>query len=119
MEGYKPRYTGARWSIVYGSYQGIERFALQDLHRAVQRYHPYVVQVSPALGYALPDAGHLLLVGTPESNPLIRELIQGGYISLPNRPQAYTIACMDSPQRAGCRLLVIAGSDPPSRSGVT
>ncbi len=41
------RFTGLRWVILYGSYEGIERFALQELYRMVERYQPYVPVVLP------------------------------------------------------------------------
>jgi hypothetical protein len=112
MEQYTPRHGGTRWSIAYGSYESVERFALQKLYEAVQSYFPYVVQVHPVSEYGSPSNEHTILVGTPEDNVLLRELVQGGQLSLPNRPQAFAIACMDSPWHPGYRLVAIVGSDP-------
>jgi hypothetical protein len=48
MTRYERRYPGPRWRLVYGSYEGVEQFAVDELQRAVQRYLPYVLEVQPA-----------------------------------------------------------------------
>ena len=106
------RYPGPRWSLAYGSYEGVEQFALQELYGMVQHFHPYVVQVAPVNDKTAEGKDHLILVGTPQSNPLIAELVATKRIALPEQPQGYTLTCGDSPWDAGRRLLVIAGSDP-------
>ena len=119
MPAYERRYSGTRWSIIYGAYDGVEGFAVNELQAAVQRYLPYVVEVRSAPS-GLPEAAglpatgeHLMLVGTPADSPLIGELVRQGLIARPTREQGYTITCAASPYAEGARLVAIAGFDAP------
>ena len=58
-----------RWKIVYGQYQGVEKTAVNELYRLVQRWTPYVVTVEAAERFS-PEAleGHVLYIGTLEGN---------------------------------------------------
>lgn len=112
MEQHKTRYAGPRWSIAYGSYEGVERFALQELYGMVQHFHPYVVQIAPVRDGLSEKLDHLVVVGTPDNNQMIAELVWNEQITLPDRPQGYTITCGDSRWNAERRLIVIAGTDP-------
>ncbi|MHB9134239.1 MAG: beta-N-acetylhexosaminidase family protein [Armatimonadota bacterium] len=111
MSEYPKLYPGKRWGIYYGDYAGVEQFALQEFQRGVQFYLPYVVAVRQASAVDARRQEHLALIGTPEDNPLIAELIAHGALSVPDQPQSYTIACQDSPWGNGNRLLVVAGAD--------
>ena len=42
---YHPRYEGPRWQLIYGSYRGIDEFALDELQKMTQQYVPYVLEV--------------------------------------------------------------------------
>ncbi len=53
----------------------------------------------------------LILVGTVESNKLIAELAENKHIEVCNKPQGYTITCMNSPWVKEERIIVIAGAD--------
>jgi hypothetical protein len=78
----KPRYPGPRWTLLYGSYEGIEEFAVNELQRMIQRPVPYVLEVLPAT--QTPEATRsLVLVGTPAANPRIAELGKKALIKLP------------------------------------
>jgi hypothetical protein len=112
LGGTELRYGGPRWSLLYGSYEGVEQFAVNELQRMVQRNFPYVLEVLPAS--QTPDAAHnLILVGTPAANARIAELGRRGLIKLPTHAQGYTIACLGSPWRAETRVVVVAGADSP------
>jgi hypothetical protein len=112
MTAYKLRYEGPRWTIGFGSYTGVERFALGELNATVQRCMPYVVETIPATDLDLEQAEHVILTGTPESNPRIADLIARELIPAPEGPQAYVIARLDSPWNPGCSVIVVAGGDP-------
>jgi hypothetical protein len=74
MSPYIPRYPGPRWSIRYGVYEGVQKFALEELNRAVQVFLPYVVGTGPAAAAAPLEAEeNLILLGTPEDNPAIHD----------------------------------------------
>ena len=103
-------YSGTRWQIFYGSFEGIERFALCELQRCLQSFLPYLLPVLPADSTV--TAGHLALLGTAENNRQIASLIDGGMLAAPTGREGYSIAVLPSPWQADCRLLVIAGADP-------
>jgi len=107
---FKPQHGGLRWDILFGSYEGVERFAVQELERAVQGCLPYVVQVRNA-GESDAAGGHRLLVGTAKNNRWIAELCEQGRITVPDRNEGYAIACMESPWTPGSRVAVLAGND--------
>ena len=109
---FKRRFEGPRWTIVYGSYDGVEQFAIEELHRMVQFHLPYVIQVLPAeAGAAAGAEGHLLIVGTRENNALVRRLAEDRRIDIPAKAEGYAVACMASPWNAERKIAVIAGHD--------
>jgi len=106
----KPRYPGPRWTLLYGSYEGVEEFAVNELQRMIQRPVAYVLEVLPAT--QTPEATRsLVLVGTPAANPRIAELGKKGLIKLPTDAEGYTIACLKSPWHPDTRVVVVAGAD--------
>ena len=44
----KKRYEGTRWSLLYGSYEDVEKFAVEEAQRYFQSYLPYVMRVEGA-----------------------------------------------------------------------
>lgn len=108
---FKPLHQGTRWAFVYGSYEGIEKFALDELQRVIQGYLPYVPEARAAEKESLEHKRNLILLGKPCENRKIDELVRKGLISIPAEPQGYAIACFDSPWSKGKRLIVVAGND--------
>lgn len=111
MGAYKLRYTGTRWRIVYGSYDGVEKFAVDELQRMVQRRVPYVVEAVPAASAPAHDGSHLILVGTASANAPIADLARSGAITLPSHAEGYSLKVFDSPSEKGARIAVIVGAD--------
>ena len=110
--GYEPRYEGSRWILAYGSYEGPEQFAVNELQRMVQRYVPYVLTVLPAVEADVQNGKtNLLLLGTAADNPALAELGRRGLIELPSRPQSYSVGCLKSPSNPELRIVFIAGAD--------
>ena len=109
-DGWLPE--GAKWAVLYGSYVGVERAAIHEVQRGVQRFLPYVAQVRQVGdGPSVADE-HVVLVGTPDNNRWIRQLVDRGAIRPPPGPQGYTVACLESPFQEGRRVLVVAGGGP-------
>ena len=109
-KGYKPRYPGPRWHLVYGSYSGPEQFAIDELQKMVQRYVPYVVEVRHAAEPLDADAHHVL-VGTAANNSRLVELAEKGILKIPTTPQGYSSACLKSPWNRERKLVAIVGAD--------
>ena len=76
MNVYKPRFEGTRWVIVYGNYEGVENFAVNELQREVQRSLPYVMGIHRNCDRKLLEQNHVIFVGTAENKPSIKEAIQ-------------------------------------------
>jgi hypothetical protein len=104
------RYGGPRWKIAYASYEGTQRFAVNELQRALQQYLPYVIETRPATQLD-PAGANVILVGIAAENHLIAELETKGLIQHPRQPQSYTIACVESPWQRNMRVVIISGAD--------
>jgi hypothetical protein len=111
QEFLKPGYTGRRWEIVFGRYEGVEQFAVNELQRMVQRYLPYIVAVRPDGSSPCRANSNGMLLGTPDSHRAISSLIDRGLLARPERPQGYTIAILKSPDQPEGRVAAIAGAD--------
>ena len=109
-KGYKPRYPGPRWHLIYGAYSGVEEFALDELQKMIQRYVPYVVEIRHAAEPLDQDANHVL-VGTVTNNPRMADLAQKSAFKTPTKPQGYGSACFKSPWNDERKAVVIAGTD--------
>ncbi len=109
MNVLKQRYEGTRWTLVFGAYAGVEQVAIQKLNAMVQSHLPYVVKCIPASQFVPENEGHVILIGTPASNPWVEKLVRAGSVKLANHLQSFALAGMDAPWVAGRRLLVIAG----------
>lgn len=100
-----------RWTVLYGSYQGLEQQALTELYRGLNHFVNYVLPIRPA-GQADPKAlEHVLLLGTAANHPDIAELLASKVIPATPGPQGYTLWIGKSPWNAEHRLIVIAGAD--------
>lgn len=108
---FKSIYEGPRWTLLYGSFSGVERTAVIELQKLIQYYVPYILVVRSAGEAAPSELAHVALIGTKGDNSLIAELIERGAIAAPDGAEGYSIAVMDSPWNPNMRLLVVAGSD--------
>jgi len=108
----KPRYPGVRWRLVYGSYEGVERFAVDEWQRILQTYEPYVIPVSPPDVDLQNHEDNILLCGTVENNRHIRRLVELGLLTIPDQPEGYAAGCVDSPWKPGRKVLAVGGHDP-------
>ncbi len=98
MGDYVPRYKNIRWRVIYGAYEGFENFALDvTLQKKAQDFFPYVIDIHHANGYEWTPRSHHFLLGTAANNPRIRELADKGLVVLPDHPQGYSLAALDSP----------------------
>ncbi len=119
-----------RWTLVYGSYEGVEQQALTELYRGLNLYVNYVLPVRPAsdvdpktLALRLkpgtdrqsrryqPVCEHVVLLGTVRSNPVIAQLVADKVIPAPAGAQGFTWWVGPAPWNAEHRLMVVAGAD--------
>lgn len=109
---FRVRYEGLRWQLIYGSYEGVEAFAVNELQRMVQTNFPYVMRVEPGAKNITDHQDHLILVGKKEDNPLIASLVEDGKMQIPSQPESYGIASIKSPWNPERKVIAIGGSDP-------
>lgn len=109
------RHDGTRWSLLFGAYDGVEKFAVDEAQRYFQNFLPYVIQAKNAEKPGSMDketlAGHLLLVGTRKNNPLIAYLIGKGIIAAPKGTEGYALACVKSPWNEASKVVAVVGAD--------
>lgn len=106
-----PRYVGQRWQIGYSSYDGPQRFAVNEVQRVLQQFVPYVIEVHSA-AQVEETQGNLILIGIARENPLLGELETKGLIRRPGSSQSYTMTCIESPWQRGMKIVAISGYDP-------
>lgn len=99
------------WSISYGTYEGVERFAIQELHKIVSDYYPDCLQVEEAPKKIDSLKGNVILLGTAENNPIIAKLIKEKVLTLPKQAEGYTIYANKLRKKSKEKLIVIAGTD--------
>jgi hypothetical protein len=111
MNPYQPRYEGARWAIVYGSNQAVEKFALETLYRKVQAFLPYVLGLYPAVDLTSDlQQMNLILIGTLQNNPWIKQVIEDK--ARLGDVQGYLAAGMASPWHPQRRMIILTGGGP-------
>ena len=105
------RFPGARWSIVYGSYEGPEAFAVNELQRIAQNYLPYVIEVQSADRFRPEAVEHVLTVGTAANNPLIADFQRRRILQIPAQPEGFAAACLDAPWNSKHKAIAVGGND--------
>ena len=61
---HKDRYTGIKWTIVFGSYENVEAFAVDEMQRMVQLYVPYLLEILPQANETTLNNDNLIVIGT-------------------------------------------------------
>ncbi|MDD5678725.1 MAG: hypothetical protein PHW60_12180 [Kiritimatiellae bacterium] len=105
------RYEGRRWRLIFGVYEGVEAFAVNELQRQIQACFPYVIRVDCSAVNIDECDDNIILIGTEADNRFIEELVKTNIVSIPDKKEGYTLACLTSPWNANRRLIVIAGRD--------
>lgn len=108
---YPRTYPGTRWQIVFGSYAGIEEFAVNELQRLVQDYQPYVIELHAADRFKQTHDSHLILVGTRQNNRWLDDLAQRQRLDIPDLPEHFLVASLAAGWKPEQRVIVIAGAD--------
>lgn len=108
----RQNYQGKRWALLCGRYEGVEKFACNELYKLVQQYVPYVL-TAYADGQPPTDIGayHVILAGTRESNPHIARLEREGILRIHPKAQGYTIKVCPSVFNPDMQMIVLAGTD--------
>lgn len=94
-------YTGARWEIVYGNYEGMEKHAIDLVQAELRAGATYV----PEMLTAPSGTKNVIFVGTAESNPHLKALL--GKTVLPEN-ESYVKVFRDGDRQ----IALVAGGDP-------
>lgn len=97
-------YGTDRWKIVYGRFEGIEANAVKMLYAGVSREVPYVLTAESSDDCSSDVS--LLVVGTRQSNSLLRELTCSEEIP----EDGFLVRIMDSPFQPERQVALLAGS---------
>lgn len=101
-------YGDNRWEIVYGSYEGAQRRAVNRLYGMVQQFVPYVLTVSKA-AEALPECKNLILIGTLNNHPVLRRLNENKFYTAEGRSEGYSIFAGE--EFEGKNIIILQGAD--------
>lgn len=105
-------HEGMRWTIVYGKYDGVEKYALDVLYNVVQPHVPYILTVNSA-NISIRDLScyNIIFLGTVNSNRYIRDFADKGII-VPNiKKEGYTTKVFESILNSERQMIVLAGAD--------
>ena len=105
-------YEGKRWIIVYGKYEGVEKYAVDELYKLVQQYVPYILTISThdAKPEDIRDY-NIILIGTEESNRYIAQLKESNILTVNQNKQGYTIKVSESSFNPERQMIILAGKD--------
>ena len=110
------RFQGIRWKIHAGTYQGIQEFSVNETQRFLQSFVPYTIEIKIAhAGETIEEAadgGHLIILGTPDDNPLIKPILKSKKINLPENKEGYILSSNEAPWNPKQRIILIAGLNP-------
>lgn len=108
-----PKPVSTVFRIVYGTYAGLEKKAVDIVSETLSDFTP--VPAAAVAGRDLDDtaraADSLVVVGTRESNPLLRELAEQRFYEPGDDAEGYTLRIAPSPYNEEMQIVVIAGND--------
>ena len=102
------------WMIIYGKKCGVEGYALSEVNRVMHRAISSVIRVEEVRSATndIIKNFNTVLIGTDESNPLIRELYRSGFIQIEkSKPESITVHIADNPYCSGKQIIVLTGAD--------
>jgi hypothetical protein len=107
------KFTGRRWTIIYGKYEGLEEYAVNELYKAVQQFVPYVLTVGDGSDGQMQDLTrfNIIFVGTVISNHHMAKLAKEGLFRPEQRKEGYAIKVCASPYDPEMQIMILAGAD--------
>lgn len=105
-------YGTHRWQIVYGCYAGVEKTAVDRLYGLIQGFVPYILTAFPAQEADTTGSIHQVILGTMDSNPLLRQLADLGFFHPQEKAEGYCIQTGRHPNSPDQQITVLQGADP-------
>jgi hypothetical protein len=106
-------FEGKRWTIVYGSYEGLEEYAVNELHKTVQQFLPYILTSGDGSSGELQNfAGfNIIFIGTVGSNRHLAKLAGDGIFRPEHKKEGYAMKVCRSPFDPEMQIIILAGAD--------
>ncbi len=104
-----------KFLLIYGQLLNEEKRASEFLIEKFSHYHEYVLPAKNVRDITEDDLSknNLIVVGTPESNSLLKSLESDGAYNLPTCNQGYTIKISQSVYNKDLKMIIICGKDSP------
>lgn len=102
-----------KFQIIYGSDSGLEKQALRILYETLGDFVNYTIAVQKADSVTEKEflENNLILLGTPESNPVLKQLLRNESFSNADEAEGYCIKIMQNPFSEKTQLIIISGFD--------
>lgn len=100
-----------KFKLIYGCYEGLEKKAVELICQTLSEFLDYPLPVQRADAATELQGWNLILVGTQQSNALLRQLAEQGQYTGAAQPEGYSLKVMQSPFDSGAQLVLVAGFD--------
>ncbi len=104
-------FDGNRWMVVYGKYEGLEGYAVNELYKAVQQYVPYILTAHDTENVEKFKDFHLIIMGTGSSNGIVKKLALEGVFKPQTLREGYSIKVCPSYLNPERKMILLSGAD--------
>lgn len=105
-------FKGTRWLICCGKYKGLEKYAVSELNKLVQKNVSYIVRVNnDKISLLELKKYNVILIGTNRTNRYIKKLSSKGIIKFNEKKEGYSIKITKSPFNPEKQIIILAGND--------
>lgn len=103
-----------RWMIAYGSYCGVEKYAVNEAVKVISQHVPYTLTVRDVsqMDPAQYKDFNILFLGTLQSNASLKALAEMGVFTPPGQAEGFCIKVTASPYGENRKIAVLCGTDP-------
>lgn len=105
--------TALPYKIIYGNYSGLEKKAVETIYKVVSSYVCYTLTALQAesVNEKILFENNLIIIGTPESNPILKNLINKGIYENACTAEGYSIKVTESIYNRDAQIIIISGFD--------
>ena len=102
-----------KFRIIYGEYQGLEKKAIDFVSRGVSEYINYALPATKAdkITDELLKETNLIIIGTTESNALLKKLSDDGIYKNADKEEGFSIKVTKSAFDESAQMIIISGYD--------
>lgn len=102
-----------QYKIIYGSYENLEKRAVDTVYGAVSAYVEYTLTAQSADDVSDKTIleNNLIFIGTEKSNKYIGEFIKNGFLAPPTEYEGYSFKVDKSPFNSEKTVVIICGFD--------